>query len=307
MGNAHIIEVGKSFLGGAVGEYPTAVFGTLFFSSQKLLVDSEEGIFDENEALRQVRRCADAAEDTGVSLFLDIVAETPVAIKKYLEFVIKNTSLPFLIDASSDEVRLAGIETVQKHSALDRTMYNSIGMDTGEKELEVLKKYTPAAIVISAVDPMDFGLESSLSIVKKMKEAVPRFIHKRFLLDIGFLDEASVKLSAKLAQEMRKQTKLPVGGAPCNGIYMWETLKSRGVRATIAALTATLGYVAAFGLDFLFVGPLRNVEFVAPAVGAVDVYNRYELRSAGPDLTLPEQHPIRVMFRQKNAFDDHDK
>lgn len=280
-----------------MGEYPTAVLGTLFFSGQELLANPEKGIFDEAEAVGQIRRCEDAAVKAGLSLFLDIVAETPLAMKSYLEFVIQNTSLPFLIDGSSDEVRLAGIETVRKHSALERAVYNSIGTDTGKEEMDVLTRYTPAAIVISAVDPMDFGLESSLSIVRQMKEALPRHVRKRLLLDVGFLDEASVKISAKIAQEVRKRTELPVGGAPCNGLYMWEALKSRGEGAFIAALSATLGYVAAFGLDFLFVGPLRNVEFVAPAVGAVDVYNRYELRSAESNRTLPEEHPMRAMFR----------
>ncbi len=297
MVDACIVEVGKCFLGGAVGEYPTAVFGTIFFSGQKLLIDSEKGIFDENAALMQIRKCADAAEEVGVPLFLDIVAETPMAMKNYLEFVIRNTSLPFLIDASSDEVRLAGIEAAQKHSALDRAVYNSVGTDTDKKEIDVLKKYTPAAIVISAVDPMDFGLGSSLSIIKKMKEALPRRIHKRFLLDIAFLDEASVKMSSKLAQVVRKRTNVPVGGAPCNGMYMWEALKNRGEGAFMSAMAATLGYVTAFGLDFLFAGPLRNVEFIAPALGATNVYNRYELRSVDPNRSLPERHPIEAMFR----------
>lgn len=117
------------------------------------------------------------------------------------------------------------------------------------------------------------------------------------LLDVGFLDEASVKISARIAQEVRKQTELPVGGAPCNGLYMWEALRNRSEGAFMAALSATLGYVTAYGLDFLFAEPLRNVEFVAPAVGAVDVYNRYELRSIDPDRTFPEEHPMRAMFR----------
>ncbi len=297
MGKATTVQVGESCLGGAVGEYPTAVLGTLFFSGQKLLADPEKGVFDEAAAIGQVERCAEAARQAGVSLFVDIVAETPLAMKRYLEFVIQNTSLPFLIDGSSDEVRLAGIETVRKHSALERAVYNSIGTDTDKEEMEVLTKYTPAAIVISAVDPMDFGLESALSIVRRMKEALPRRVHKHLLLDVGFLDEASVKISARIAQEVRKRTELPVGGAPCNGLYMWEALKNRGEGVFMAALSATLGYVAAFGLDFLFVGPLRNVEFIAPAVGAADVYNGYELQSAEPNRALPEHHPMKVMFR----------
>ncbi len=297
MGAAITVQVGKYKMGGAVGEYPTAVLGTLFFSGQKLLVDPEKGIFDKDEAVRQIRRCEAAAAKAGVSLFLDIVAETPLAMKNYLEFVIRDTSLPFLIDGSSDEVRLAGIETVRNHSALERAVYNSIGTDVGREEVEFLIKYTPAAIVISAVNPMDFGLESSLSIAKQMKKSLPRHVRKRLLLDVGFLDEASVKISAKIAKDVRKQTELPVGGAPCNGLYMWEALKTRGEEAFVAALSATLGYVAAYGLDFLFVGPLRNVEFIAPAVGAADVYNRYELQSGGNDHALPEEHPIRAMFR----------
>jgi tetrahydromethanopterin S-methyltransferase subunit H len=297
MESAMVVKVGKCSIGGAVGEYPTALLGTLFFSGQRLLADPEKGIFEESEASGQIRKCEKAAARNGVSLFLDIVAETPAAMKNYLEFVIRNTSLPFLIDGSSEEVRLAGIETVRKHSALDRAVYNSIGTDTGRDEIEVLASHTPAAIVISAVDPMDFGLESALSIVSRMKEALPRHVRKRLLVDIGFLDEASVKISARIAREVRKRTMLPVGGAPCNGLYMWKALRGGGEDVLMAALSATMGYVAAFGLDFLFVGPLRNVDFVAPAVGAADVYNRYALQSGDPDRALPEEHPMRTMFR----------
>ena len=122
MSSANTVKVGEAFLGGAVGEYPTAVLGTLFFSGQKLLVDCEQGIFDEASATDQIRRAENAAGQTGVSLFLNIVAETAAAMKNYLDFIIKNTSLPFLIDASSDEVRVAGIKTAKKHSALERAV-----------------------------------------------------------------------------------------------------------------------------------------------------------------------------------------
>jgi len=296
MSSANTVKVGEAFLGGAVGEYPTAVLGTLFFSGQNLLIDSEQGIFDEASALDQIRRAEKATVQTGVSLFLDIVAETAAAMKNYLYFIIKNTSLPFLIDASSDEVRVAGIEIAQKHSALERAVYNSMGPDTSKEELDIIERYTPAAIVVSAMDPMDFGATSALAIIEQIKESLPDRIHDRLLVDIGFLDEASVRTSANLAQKVREHTGYPVGGAPCNGIYMWESLKNQGEEAVRSALSATLGYVAAFGLDFLFVGPLRNVEHIAPAIGAADVYNRYELQSGNYNKSLPKRHPMKVMF-----------
>lgn len=79
---------------------------------------------------------SDAAERAGVSLFLDVVAETAVAMRNYLDFVIKCTSLPFLIDASSDVVRLAGLKTAKKHSMMKRVVYNSIGVDTTKSAIE---------------------------------------------------------------------------------------------------------------------------------------------------------------------------
>ncbi|MBZ0157860.1 MAG: hypothetical protein K8I29_16815 [Alphaproteobacteria bacterium] len=298
MGSVGTVTIGDFRLGGAVGEYPTAVLGTLFFSGQKLLVDGERGIFDEAAAKTQIIRCADATGRAGITLFLDVVAETPEAMERYLKFVIRETSLPFLIDSSSDAVRMAGLATAHKYSACNRAVYNSIGTDTGESELELIEENPPAAIVVSAVDPMNFGLESSLSIVRHIKEIVPVRLHDRLLLDIGFLDEASVKISAGIAQEIRRLSGLPVGGAPCNGMYMWDALKARGDAAFQMALAATVGYVGSFGLDFMFVGPLRNVERIAPAVGAVDVYNRYGLQSVDPARILTEHHPMRAMFRQ---------
>lgn len=297
MSAAAVVQIGDTRLGGAVGEYPTAALGTLFFNGQKLLIDSERGIFDPAAARDQIRRAKRAAAQAGISLFLDIVAETPAAMEKYVEFAAVDTDLPLLIDASSDEAKVAGLMTAQAYAVLDRTVYNSIGADSGREELELIANCTPAAIIVRATDPMDFQLESSLAIVRHMEESLPGRIHDRFLLDIGFLDEASVRISANLAQEVRERSGHPVGGAPCNGIYMWESLKNRGEEAIRAALCATLGYVAAFGLDFLFIGPLRNIGHIAQAVGATDVYNRYELRSSCLSAPLPTQHPMKAMFQ----------
>lgn len=296
MSTASTVQIGGHCLGGAVGEYPTAVLGTLFFTGQKLLADCEKGEFDERAAAAQIHRSAEAAGRAGIPLFLDIVAETQVAMNRYLEFVIRNTSLPFLIDGSSEEVRLTGLNTAREFSALHRSVYNSINTETSDGELKALVEAPPASIIISAIDTLNFGLESSLSIVRKMKEDLPAALHNHLLADIGFLDEASVKLSARLARSVREETGLPVGGAPCNGLYMWNSLKDRGETAFQSAFSATIGYVLSFGLDFLFIGPLRNVERIAPAVGAANVYNRYELQSLRCDLAPADRHPIKAMF-----------
>ena len=104
-------------------------------------------------------------------------------------------------------------------------------------------------------------------------------------------------MSCNIAQKLRELTGIPVGGAPCNGLHMWESLKTRGEAVFVASLASTLGYCTAFGLDFLFAGPLRHINCVASAQGVVDAYNRYNLMVHNRDRTFNNEHPIKAMFR----------
>lgn len=292
------IGIGKHQLGGPVGTFPTVLCGTIFFAGQKLLHDEEKGHFDTRAALAQIRSNHDACGDFAVPLFLDVVAETPEAIRRQIEFVVRETDMPFLIDASDVEVRMAGLEKVAQMSALERTVYNSITGDSEEDELKLIAGHPPAAVVLGAMDAMNYGLSSALSVVEEMKLKLPNTLQKRLLLDVGFLDEASPGVSCRIAKELRQKTGLPVGGAPCNGLHMWERLKGEESVHFIPALAGTIGYCTAFGLDFLLMGPLRHAGLMAAAQGAADVYNRYSLMLEDRGRALPEAHPIKAMFRK---------
>jgi len=291
------LKIGQHYLGGNVGENPTALFGTIFFEGQDLIIDSEKGLFDDQKARKQIHISSKTCQELAVPLFLDVVAETEQAISKEIEFVVKEFDTPFLIDASDEDVRMRGVEIVSRLSALDRAVYNSIGVDSPDEELKLIERFQPAAIVVSAIDTSNYGVESALETVNTVKERLSSDLHHKMLLDIGFLDEVSVKMSCKIGQELRKLTGIPVGGAPCNGLHMWESLKTRGEMGFIASLASTLGYCTAFGLDFLFAGPLRHINFVATAQGVADVYNRYSLMINDRTQAFDTDHPIKAMFK----------
>jgi len=146
------------------------------------------------------------------------------------------------------------------------------------------------------MEPANFGAASALEVLGEFKARLSPALHDRLLLDVGFLDEASPGVSCRAAQELRRSAGLPVGGAPCNGLHMWKELKTLGEEAFVAALAATLGYCAAFGLDFLFAGPLRHVRDVAPGLAAAGVYNRYALVSETGRRDFSGEHPMRALF-----------
>ncbi len=290
------VKIGEYILGGAAGRCPPALLGTIFFHNQKLMRDPEQGLFDERAALAQIQAAAAACQGLNLPLFLDVVAETPQAARRQVEFVLTRCRLPLFIDASDQEARLAGLERARELGALDRVVYNSLGREASERELEALARARPAAVVISALDPLDYGVDSALAVLAEVRSRLDPGLAGRLLLDVGFLDEASVGLSCRVARELRRRSGLPVGGAPCNGLYLWEGLKARGREDFLAGLAATLGYCAAFGLDFLFAGPLRHLPGLAPALAVSAVYQRYQLLyRQGREYELP-RHPMEVLF-----------
>ncbi|RLD49759.1 MAG: hypothetical protein DRJ05_20530 [Bacteroidetes bacterium] len=291
------LQVGSYSIGGPIGANPTSLFGTIFFEGQDLLIDSEEGLFDENKARKQINEGIKVCHDLSVPIFLDVVADTENAIEKQIDFVAKEFDIPFLVDGSDSDVRMKGLEIASNHLALQKTVYNSINADSTNEELDLINELKPAAIVVSAINTANYGVDSALEIVTQIKKKLVPDLHEKLLLDIGFLDEVSAKMSCKIGQELRSITGLPVGGAPCNGLNMWEYLKSRGEKDFIVSLASTLGFCTAFGLDFLFAGPLRYIKHVAPGQGAVDIYNRYNLVVNNRDLSLSENHPMQSMFK----------
>ncbi len=290
------LTIGPYCIGGPIGLHPTAILGTIFFEGQDLLLDPDKGDFDVEKARGQIEASIRSAGEVAVSLLLDVVADTEEAISKELDFVINEFEVPFVIDSSDEDVRMYGLEIASRLSALDRAVYNSIGADSSEEEFKMIQNIHPAAVVVSAIDASDYGVESALGTINSIRDRLPQELEHKVLLDIGFLDEVSVKISCKIAQELRKKTGLPVGGAPCNGLHMWKTLKAREEETFLSVLASTLGYCTAFGLDFLFVGPLRHIKHIAWAQAASDIYNRYYLMEKDRSQAGDQEHPIHKMF-----------
>ncbi len=290
------VSIGEYRLGGEVGHCPPALLGTIFFNTQRLMQDPGQGRFDAGAALAQIEGAVQSCRGLNLPLFLDVVAETPRAARRQVEFVLTRCRVPVFIDASDEEARLAGLERARELGALERVVYNSLGRDASQRELAALARARPAAVVVSAMDPLDYGVESALAVLEEVEARLHPGLRGRLLLDVGFLDEVSVGLSCRVARELRRRSGLPVGGAPCNGIYLWENLKARGREDFLAGLCATLGYCAAWGLDFLFAGPLRNLPRLAPALAVSAVYQRYQiLYRQGRGEELP-RHPLEALF-----------
>ncbi len=115
-----IFEVGGVRIGGRPGANPTVLIGSVFYHGHKVNLDEDAGSFDAEEAEKRIRVQDEHSELTGNPCMLDVVGATPQAIEKHLEFAAEVTKAPLLIDGTTVEVRLAGLEYVAKAGLADR-------------------------------------------------------------------------------------------------------------------------------------------------------------------------------------------
>ncbi len=133
------------------------MIGSIFYRGDKLVVDSQNGEFDQNGARIMLNELEELSQRTGIPSAVDVVAETPLAMRKYVEFVVKNCGLPFLIDSVSQEARIAGVMVSQRLGVLSRAIYNPINLNTGRKEIEFLKNSGINKAILLCMSPDDLS------------------------------------------------------------------------------------------------------------------------------------------------------
>ena len=96
------VQIGDIILGGRRGEYPTTLILSIFHRGDRIVSDHKVGRFDKKQAKRYLNRANKLSQTTGNPLILDVLAETPEAMKKYLTFLSEVAeNIPFLI---ADEI-----------------------------------------------------------------------------------------------------------------------------------------------------------------------------------------------------------
>jgi tetrahydromethanopterin S-methyltransferase subunit H len=279
-------------MGGLPGETPTLLAGSMFFDRHKVVRDAHLGVFDEEAALSLLRLQDAWAEKTGNPACLDVIASTPQAMQRYLDFVAEHFSGPIMIDGSDAQVKIAGIEHMAAEGFSDRIIYNSITPGTSQKELDAIEACRVTAVVVLAVDPSDFSVEGKMRVLSDdfgllLKVRAKGVQH--FLVDPGVLDLLSVGV-VRDVMERSQQMGYLAGTAPHNAIGTWKGMTSKFGHEFKSCATAVLNALpVAWGADFIIYGPIGLSPTVFPAVAMVDAILAQALLDQGkiPDANHP--------------------
>lgn len=283
-------DMGGVRIGGKPGVRPAVLIGTIFYHGQKILIDEDHGEFRQDEAERLIHEQEAYAEKTGNPCMFDVVGATPEAMRKNLAYMARTTKAPLLVDGTTTDVRLAGLEYVAQAGLQDRVVYNSIQPEVTDEELAAIQKAGVTSALILTYYMLDFTAAGRVHCVKELLPRIQQAGINKLMVDTCVLDLASFGQALSAMFDIKDELGLPVGGGVHNALAMWRGLKTKmGPHAKDPCMAAVVAATVAIGADFVLYGPVEDAKFVFPAAAMVDTALSQLAMERGDD--VPETHP----------------
>jgi tetrahydromethanopterin S-methyltransferase subunit H len=298
----HVYDINGVKVGGQPGQYPTVLIGSIFYRGHKIVQDGIKGIFDEAAAKALLDQEAELSAETGNPSIIDVLGESVEALTRYVEFVMKNSKAPFLLDSISPEVRLGALKQLGKDPEVQkRLIYNSIEEHYTEEEIAIIKENGIKTAVILAFSNKALKPKARIKLLtgdgekEGLIDAAKRAGIEQFLIDPGVLDVASASWTSEAINVVKEEFGYPGGCAPSNAVYLWKKMRSKGSPFFEVAGASVFTYPVTQGADFILYGPMINAPWVYRAMATTDAMMAYNNKLTGIKLGTSE-HPLLKIF-----------
>ncbi|RJS71380.1 tetrahydromethanopterin S-methyltransferase subunit H [ANME-2 cluster archaeon] len=302
-----VFEFGDMKIGGQPGEYPTVLFGSMFYNRHKIVTDEDKGIFDKNAADTLWTAAEEISDVTGNPHCNQIVAETNEAMKSYIDWFVDGYDEPFLIDSSAGDVRAYGVEYVTEIGVADRAIHNSINASIQEEEVVALTESDVSSAIILAFNATEPGVKGKIEILEIGAAGI-----EKGMLEIGaecgitkpLVDIAAMPLGSGAGANVRTGVAvkarfgLPVGGGYHNSASAWDWMKKFKKEHREAWPPVDIGnnlIAGIAGADYYLYGPIENSTMVAPAAAMIDIMVAENAEELGLTVKDPN-HPFKKLI-----------
>jgi tetrahydromethanopterin S-methyltransferase subunit H len=290
-----IVEIHGIRFGGQQGQLPTVIIPSLFNPKMKEVVDHRTGSFDKEKVKLHLRRVDRISRETGNPYTVDIMATTPDAMIKYIEFVSREMNeAPFLFDAIDPKTRLAAISYLNSVGLQGRAIWNSVSLMTTEDEFRVISENRVKNIILQAFDRKDPSPKGSLTTLTRggLLDRVRKAGVENILIDVAVLDVPSMGASSEAISLIRSEIGLPAGCAPANATYAWKAKRTDLLGSNFGSCHGAACAIMQYsGANYLIIGPIRGAKRVFKVCAMTDAMIAYTAMSKGIK-PLIKTHPI---------------
>ncbi|MEM0026935.1 MAG: tetrahydromethanopterin S-methyltransferase subunit H [Ignisphaera sp.] len=270
-----VFEISGVKFGGTGFENPPVLIGTIFYHGHKIVADAKQGVFDKSKAEELIKLVEEMSSKTKIPAMIDVVAGSPDAMVKYLEFVSNITKMPISIDSPDINIMRSGFQYAKEAGFIDRVIYNSLTAKSKDEEYKLLQEYGVKATIALLYTDKIMDVEARIKNLETILTKALNYGIEKILVDTFVIDIPSLSVAMKTMIEIKSRYGLPVGSGAHNAVSTQrKAFKERfgveGYRACeIASNIATL----VIGADFLLYGPIESAKEVFPA--AYTIYNSY--------------------------------
>ena len=274
-----VLRIAGVPVGGVPGRRPTVLVGSIFYRGHRIVDDDVKGVFDRGEAERLINVQDELSDKTGNPCMVEVVASTPEAMVRYLDFTASVTEAPILLGGVDAASRTAGVRYAAEVGLLDRCVYNSVSGVSKEAEIKSLSELGVENVVVLAYGPRAVTSSDRFRLVEELLGKVQEAGVRNVLVDTCVLDVPSLGIACKTVMAVKSELGLPAGCGAHNAVGTWRGLREKfGRRAVRPASVAACVAAASAGADFILYGPMRHAKVVFPAVAMVDAaYGQVEM------------------------------
>lgn len=272
------------------GDVPVMI-GSLFYKSDRKVIDHKRGDVNRPALVRELKSVSKLKERTGLFHALDIIAETPEAMERYIATVAELTDDPLLIGGLNEDTRIAGYRKASELGLVDRCGINSVSLATSERELECIKDSGIKFAIVQTLDPAAVYPEEKLQVLKGgLLERCRNAGITDVAIDVGIIDFTSVWLAAESIKAVKNELGLPAGCAPSNVAYQ-PLLKKKVTKRVARSMNVALNtMIQIAGADFILYGPLRAAGYIFEAAATVEGIKAYGEKLKGK--AFEKSHPL---------------
>ncbi len=267
-----VFDIGGVRVGGQPGENPTVVIGSIFYKGDKVVLDERSGKVDREAAEGLIRRFEEISDRTGLPCMLDVVCTNAENARRYLEFVVDVTKMPILIDFTTDEAAISGMEVAKELGVLDRVVLNSLTPETREVIFQKAKEVgIRAAIALTYSSRAIISYRERIRILDTLIPKIKSAGIDKILVDTCVLDIATLGLACRAIYEVKRRYGYPCGCGAHNAVASWkQLLEKKNKILTVACTAIANGLPIAIGADFILFGPVSDAEFIVPAIAVIN-------------------------------------
>jgi len=290
-----VFEIGGFHVGGQPGEYPTVLASSMFYDRHKVVIDHVNGVFDKDTAETQWNVQVELSDTTGLGYWNQLIAETEVAMQKYIDWHLEIApGIAFLIDSSVPSVRMFGAKYADEIGAATLAVYNSVNASALPEEWEAIGQTDVNSAIVLAFNPADVSVKGRIEMLTIGGTGQEQGLLKSSE-EVGItrplLDVASLALGVGAGPSIRSMVGfkgvlgLPTGGGPHNIPDAWTWLRKYrkdGHPEVWEPCSIGANMICGIvGADYLLYGPIDLATIIFPAMAMIDIMVEESARELG--------------------------